>query len=72
MAHLDGPGRVKHVGVTPVVRFGELDDARSPRVESLEAAFGAAGVRADVPEDIRVRALAAVERMIDVGRDAKN
>ena len=54
-AHIDGPGRISHVGAEPVVRFGELDNARTERVEALRASFdGAKGAQAEVPDDIHV------------------
>ena len=54
-AHIDGPGRISHVGAEPVVRFGELDNVRTERVEALRAAFdGAKGAQAEVPDDIHV------------------
>ena len=50
---LDGPGRVRHAGVAPVIRFGELDNSRTDRVEQLRAAFDRChGLAVDVPEDI--------------------
>jgi 2-dehydropantoate 2-reductase len=52
LAHLDGPGRIKHLGVEPFVRFGELDNTRTPRVENLRAAFERSGVGTDIPADI--------------------
>lgn len=54
VAHVDGPGCIKHVGAEPFVRFGELDNALTPRVESLRAAFDRCGVRADIPADVMV------------------
>ncbi len=53
VAQLDGPGRIKHIGVEPFVCFGELDNAPTDRVETLREAFGRApgldvGVTADV------------------------
>jgi 2-dehydropantoate 2-reductase len=43
MAFLDGPGRIRHAGVSrPFVHFGELDNRRTPRVERLLAAFAPA------------------------------
>lgn len=48
------PGRIRHVGMEPYVAFGELDNRISPRTERLRAAFERAGVRAEIPPDIRV------------------
>ncbi len=48
------PGRVRHAGVEPVVRFGELDNSRSERVEQLLQLFqSCSAVKADIPEDIQ-------------------
>lgn len=52
VAYLVAPGQVHHEGVAPFVRFGELDNRESPRLERLRAAFAAAGVRAEIPADI--------------------
>jgi 2-dehydropantoate 2-reductase len=55
LAFLDGPGHIRHTGVTPSITFGELDGSRTDRVESLLQAFARTrGIVADVPPDIRV------------------
>jgi len=46
------PGHIKHAASEPFVMFGELDNARTQRVENLRAAFERAGVKAEVPIDI--------------------
>jgi 2-dehydropantoate 2-reductase len=48
------PGHVKHIGGITFIKFGELDGARTARVERLRAAFAKAKVDASVPDDIRV------------------
>jgi 2-dehydropantoate 2-reductase len=54
LASLDGPGRIRHMGVTPYVAFGELDGSTSARAEALRDAFARArGVTVEVPADIR-------------------
>jgi 2-dehydropantoate 2-reductase len=53
VSYLAAPGHVHHEGVEPVIRFGELDDRPSPRLERLRAAFAAAGVRSEIPADLR-------------------
>ena len=54
LASLDGPGRIRHMGVTPYVAFGELDGSSSARAEALREAFARArGVTVEVPPDIR-------------------
>jgi 2-dehydropantoate 2-reductase len=55
LAMLDGPGHIRHTGVTPSIAFGELDDSRSERVEILRQAFERTrGIVVSVPPDIRV------------------
>ena len=55
LAHLDGPGHVRHTGVTPYVAFGEQDGSDSSRVEALRQAFvRARGISVEVPPDIRI------------------
>lgn len=50
-----GPGHVSHVGVHPVITFGELNRRRSDRAERLQNAFSRTeGVQANIPEDIHV------------------
>ena len=54
LASLEGPGRIRHMGVVPYIAFGELDGSRSARAEALRAAFaGTRGVTVEVPADIR-------------------
>jgi 2-dehydropantoate 2-reductase len=48
------PGHVKHIGGITFIKFGELDGAKSARVERLRAEFAKANVDASVPDDIRV------------------
>jgi len=49
------PGLVRHTGVAPSIAFGEMDGARSARVERLRAVFTRArGVAVEIPADIRV------------------
>jgi 2-dehydropantoate 2-reductase len=46
-------GHIKHVGVPPYIAFGELDNSKSDRVESLHKIFSSLqGVTAEVPADI--------------------
>jgi 2-dehydropantoate 2-reductase len=48
------PGVVTHTGGPARIVFGEIDGARTTRVERLLAACRAAGIDAEVPPDIRV------------------
>ncbi len=52
--YVAGPGHIVHAGTDPFVKFGELDNRRSERVEKLLDMFTRAGVNADVPKDIQV------------------
>ena len=52
--YLAGPGHIVHAGVDPFVKFGELDNHRSQRVERLLDKFHRAGVKAEIPPDIQV------------------
>ena len=47
------PGHIRHAAFEPMVMFGELDNRRSERVDRLMGAFDRAGVKAEVPQDIR-------------------
>ncbi len=54
LAYVEGPGHIRHAGVEPYIAFGELDGAKSERVESLRLALSRArGVKVEVPADIR-------------------
>ena len=53
MSFVAAPGIIRHAAVDPSIDFGELDGRRSPRVESLHAAFATArGVKARISADI--------------------
>jgi 2-dehydropantoate 2-reductase len=52
--YVAGPGHIVHAGTDPFVKFGELDNHRSKRVDLLLDAFKSAGVTAEVPPDIQV------------------
>jgi len=47
-----GPGHIRHIGVEPFVRLGELDNHMSERVQRLQETFVRAGVSVDIPSDI--------------------
>jgi 2-dehydropantoate 2-reductase len=53
-ALIAAPGHIRHVGIEPYIAFGELDGRRTERVEKLREVFERAGVRVEVPADIRV------------------
>ena len=49
------PGHVCHAGADPFIRFGELDNSPSERVERLGKAFDrASGLTVEIPPDIQV------------------
>jgi 2-dehydropantoate 2-reductase len=48
-----GPGRLRSVGHTNFIRFGESDNSQSQRVLALRDMLIGAGVRAEIPDDIR-------------------
>jgi 2-dehydropantoate 2-reductase len=52
--YMAGPGHIIHAGTDPFVKFGELNDHRSQRVELLLDTFKKAGVNAEIPPDIQV------------------
>ena len=55
MTFIEGPGHICHAGADPFIRFGELDNRSSERVEKLRQAFDrASGITAEIPPDIQV------------------
>jgi 2-dehydropantoate 2-reductase len=46
------PGRIRNIGTSSFIKFGELDNRRSERAERLRQSFEKAGVKVDVPPDI--------------------
>ena len=54
ISRLDGPGRIRSVGTTNFIRFGELDRRVRARTRRLRQAFADAGVAVEIPRDIRV------------------
>jgi 2-dehydropantoate 2-reductase len=49
---ITGPGRIRNIGSINLIRFGEIDNRKSNRVEKLEQAFERSGVTVEVPNDI--------------------
>lgn len=47
------PGCIRHASAVPFVKFGELDNRPSPRLEQLRQAFVRAGVTVEIPADIQ-------------------
>jgi 2-dehydropantoate 2-reductase len=52
VSYIVAPGHIRHAAFEPVVMFGELDNARTGRIENLRQAFTKANVNVEVPEDI--------------------
>jgi 2-dehydropantoate 2-reductase len=48
------PGVIAHTGTMAKLTFGELDNAHSPRVQALLRACEAAGIDAEIPDDINL------------------
>ena len=55
IAYIVAPGHIAHVGADPFIRFGELDNSPSERVEKLRQAFDkTSGLTIEIPPDINV------------------
>lgn len=51
---IGAPGFIRHVGAYPSIKFAELDDRPSPRIEALRDAFETAeGLSVEVPPNIQ-------------------
>jgi 2-dehydropantoate 2-reductase len=48
------PGVIRHTGTMAKLIFGELDNARTPRVEAFLGTARAAGIDAEIPPDINL------------------
>ena len=53
ISRVAGPGHIRSIGQINFVRFGEPDNRLSERAENLRAAFERAGVKVNIPSDIR-------------------
>jgi 2-dehydropantoate 2-reductase len=49
---VSGPGHIRSIGTSNFIRFGEQDNNRSRRVETILQALVGAGINAEVPRDI--------------------
>lgn len=47
-----GPGHIRHVGIEPLVTFGELNGNPSSRVEILRQVFSSSGIKTETPANI--------------------
>ncbi|HDL89885.1 MAG TPA: 2-dehydropantoate 2-reductase [Thermodesulforhabdus norvegica] len=52
--YVAGPGHIVHAGTDPFIKFGELDNHRSQRVELLLETFTRVGINTEIPTDIQV------------------
>ena len=53
IAYIVEPGHISHAGADPYIRFGELDNSLSERVEKLRQAFDrTSGLTVEIPPDI--------------------
>lgn len=52
LSKIEKPGIINHFGVEPTVLFGELNNARTKRVQQIKEAFDKAGVKAIIAKDI--------------------
>lgn len=50
---IEAPGVINHFGVEPEIVFGEINNAKTDRVEQLQKVFEAAGFRANIADDIQ-------------------
>lgn len=52
---IEGPGHIRHVGVSPYIAFGEWDNSKSERIQNLKGMFKSVnGLNAENPADIQV------------------
>lgn len=49
---VSAPGRIRSIGTSNFIRFGEQDNSRSRRVETILQTMVGAGINAEVPRDI--------------------
>ena len=55
ISYISEPGHICHTGADPFIRFGELDNRPSDRIEWLRKAFERTlGITVDIPSDIHV------------------
>ena len=48
-----GPGHIRHVGIEPFIRLGELDNQLSERIQRLQETLAAADISAEIPSSIQ-------------------
>jgi len=53
MSFIAGPGHIRHARMEPFVKFGEMDNRPSERIEQLHQAFARAGENVEIPADVQ-------------------
>ena len=53
VSFIEAPGHIRHTAAKPYIRFGELDNRPSPRLENLRQAFLRAEVTVEIPANIQ-------------------
>lgn len=54
LAWREAPGEIRHAGIDPLIRIGEIDNTRSERLQAVVAALERAdGITVEVPTDIQ-------------------
>lgn len=53
LSWVTGPGRIRNIGKVNFIKFGELDNRTSGRIEQLRQAFEQTGVTVEVPASIQ-------------------
>lgn len=51
-AYIEAPGYIRHVGIEPLIAFGELDGSFSKRITLLKEVFEQASIRVETPLSI--------------------
>lgn len=52
ISKVESPGVINHFGVVPSITFGEIDGHRTERLAQIEKVFEAAGIKAEISDDI--------------------
>ena len=52
ISKIDAPGVIHHMGVSPIIVFGELDKSKTKRIIEIQKTFNAAGIESKVSENI--------------------
>jgi 2-dehydropantoate 2-reductase len=52
---VEGAGHIRHMGIQPIISFGELDNSRTKRIEEIYKIFSTIeGATVEIPPDIRI------------------